>query len=155
IDFPFPRTNRVLMPPLKIPYRRAPRLRGIRRKCRALIEGVNAIGDMFPYEHRPDCGYWHAHLPVARSFIDSPHTPYGVRKSCIQALVHTAARLRDRRAAGSDSRVVAAIDLPNLWDSQIIVFFGQEYWSTFFDRSSTDQEWIPLPSARSIIQECA
>lgn len=116
---------------------------------------MNELGDVFPSEDRPGCGYWHAHLPVAQGFIDSPRTPYGVRKSCIHALVRTADRLRDRRPAGLESRVVAAISLPNLWGSQIIVFFGTQYWSTFFDRSSPDQEWTPLPRSRSIAREYA
>jgi hypothetical protein len=145
----------MLMSILTIPYLRARKLRGIRRNCRKLIERVNAIGNGYPEEDRPGCGYWHEHLPADLGFIDSPRTPYGVRQSCIQALVNTADHLRKRRPAGLDSRVVAAISVPNLWDAQIIVFFGQEYWSTFFDRSSPDQEWTPLPRSRSIVRECA
>ncbi len=42
------------------------------------------------------------------------------------------------------------ISLPNLWDSQIIVFFGDEYFSNFFTRNTPEQKWEELPPNRSI-----
>ena len=49
--------------------------------------------------------------------------------------------------------MVAAIDLPVIHDSQIIVFFSQEYFSGFFDRTSGEQVWEPLPAVRTIATE--
>jgi Protein of unknown function (DUF3916) len=44
-------------------------------------------------------------------------------------------RTAQRRRA-VECRVVVAIDLPQLFDSQLIVFFGQEYFSRFFTRDT-------------------
>jgi hypothetical protein len=49
--------------------------------------------------------------------------------------------------------VVAAIALPDLFDSQLIVFFGPDYWSTFFDRHDPEQRWNRLESGRSLSRE--
>lgn len=45
--------------------------------------------------------------------------------------------------------MIAAIDLPRLFDSQLIVFFGQDY-SRFFTRETSDQRWVALPPHRSL-----
>jgi len=49
--------------------------------------------------------------------------------------------------------VIAAIDLPRLFDSQLIVFFGQDYFSRFFTRETPDQMWVALPPHRSLERE--
>jgi hypothetical protein len=49
--------------------------------------------------------------------------------------------------------VIAAIDLPRLFDSQLIVFFGQDYFSRLFTRETPDQTWVALPPHRSLERE--
>jgi hypothetical protein len=45
------------------------------------------------------------------------------------------------------------IQLPNLWDSQIIIFYEENYFNSFFERNSEYQKWILLPSNRDILSE--
>jgi hypothetical protein len=126
------------------------RVRGLSRKCRAMVESITAIAGYTPVEHSPGCGYWHAHLPVAQAFIDSPATPRSVRRLCIQSILDASERLRLAQSSRRiDCRVVASIDLPKLWNSQIIVFFGQNYFSRFFQRDMPEQTW-GLPAAPTV-----
>jgi hypothetical protein len=134
------------------PLRRG-RVRGIRRKRRGALERIAALVKDFPAEDTPGCGYWHAHLPLSRDFIDSPRTPRGVRRATMQALLDAADHLRLTRKTIGGTRVVAAIDLPFLFDSQLIVFFGESHWTGFFDRRSDDQTWTKLPPSRSLARE--
>jgi hypothetical protein len=48
---------------------------------------------------------------------------------------------------------VAIIDLPSLWNSQIVVFFDEEYFNNFFIRDSTEQNWRTIPDIRDFLQE--
>lgn len=130
------------------------RVRGLRRKCGAMIDKIDAIANEIPTEHRKGCGYWHAHLPVAQAFIDSPRTPGSVRRLCVQSIVEAADRLRSRQQARTiQCRVVAAVELPGLFNSQIIVFFGDDYFSSFFQRDTPEQRWTPLEPRRSLARE--
>ena len=45
------------------------------------------------------------------------------------------------------------ITLPELFNSELIIFRGEHYFSTFFDRKGPEQTWIPLPPRRSLKRE--
>lgn len=117
--------------------------RGLKRKCRNMITRIEQATRHFPQPH-PNSGYWHLHLPVASGFIDSAATPHCARKLCVQILLERAFHLTTLAPPDQLSRVVVAAALPDLWASQIIVFFSQEYFSSFFTRDSDQQKWIAL-----------
>ena len=130
------------------------KVRGIKRKSSAMIKHIVEQTLTFPEEERPDCGYWHLHLPVAQAFIDSSNTPSSIRRLCMQTLIDRVDHLKNiKPESDRKSRVIACINLPNLWDSQIIVFYGDEYFSNFFTRDSPEQKWEELPSNRSMAKE--
>jgi hypothetical protein len=132
------------------------KIRGTRRKMVAFLSRLESTAKLFPEEDRPGCGYWHTHMPVAQSFIDSISTPQSIRRTFIQAILDTTSRIsRLKHVDGQKTRVVASINLPSLFDSQIIVFFGDDYYSQFFNRNSTDQRWTPLPPQRNLLKEIA
>lgn len=127
--------------------------RGLKRRCKKMVEYIMDSVKEFPCEGEESCGYWHTHVPTS-PFMDSKHTPKSVRKLCAQTLIDASAKLVDI-SPNSDvkTHVVTTISLPELWGSQIIVFFGDNYFNTFFDRNSECQRWIPLPSYRNICKE--
>jgi len=119
-----------------------------------MVEKIGARGCVEPIEQPPGRGYWHAHLPIRRSFIHSVGLPWSVRRLCIQSLLDAALQLQLAQVSrGTSCRVVAAIDLPSLADSQLIVFFGDEQLFRFFQRQSPDQTWVALPRHRSLERE--
>ena len=119
-----------------------------------MIKHIVVQTQTFPEGDRPDCGYWHLHLPVAQAFIDSTKTPSSIRRLCMQTLIDRVEHLRNiKQKPHRKSRAVACLTLPNLWDSQLIVFFSEEYFSNFFRRNSPDQKWEELQSDRSITKE--
>ncbi len=133
--------------------KRTNKQRGLRRKCKEMERRIAELTEAFPQPH-DNRSYWHLHLPVYQDFIDSANTPFGVRRLCVQALVNHAHKLAAIAPPGQlPTRVVAASSLPELWASQIIVFFGAEYFDTFFDRDTDDQRWTRLPQKRSLVRE--
>ena len=126
--------------------------RGLRRRCRNMTRTLAQQTEAFPSPHARSA-FWHLHLPVVRGLVDSPKTPFGVRRSCAQTLIDRATHLASLAPQDGSTRVVAAISLPDLWASQIIVFFGAGYFSRFFERNSTTQKWTLLAQNRSLIKE--
>jgi len=127
--------------------------RGLHRKCKNMVRRISEQTEMFPKPHR-ESDYWHLHLPVFRGLVDSTSTPFGVRRLCIQTLIARAHHLASIAPIREiQTRVVVAVSLPNLFDSQIIVFFGSKYFDTFFDRNTETQRWTQFPQNRSLVRE--
>lgn len=130
------------------------RVRGLRRKCQAMVESIGDLAECIPVEYPRVRGYWHAKLPVSQAFIDSPRAPRSVRCLCIQAMLDAAEQIRNTQSSRKiDCRVVTTINLPNLFSSEIIVFFGDDYFSRFFDRNTPEHSWVALPLRRSLQRE--
>lgn len=127
--------------------------RGLHQKCKNMVRLVSEQTRTFPKPHR-NSDYWHLHLPVFRGLVDSSSAPFGVRRLCVQTLIARAQHLASIAPTDeTQTRVVVAVSLPNLFDSQIIVFFGSKYFDTFFNRNTATQRWTQLPQNRSLVRE--
>ncbi len=121
------------------------KVRGMKRKCREMIGRIEKGTKTFPNPHHK-MDYWHLHLPLSQDFIDSQRTPFSVRRLCVQTCINRAHHLSLIAPVIRKTRVVVAIFLPQIWQSQIIVFFEEDYFSTFFNRNTAAQRWIPIES---------
>jgi len=131
---------------------REKKIRGLKRKTNKLIHRINDHTSTFPSDFHN--GYWHLHLPVSQTFISSKKTPIRIKRLCIQTLVDQAKMLIENKPQSSEKySVVVAIDLPGLFDSQIIIFSGDNYFNRFFDRDDEFQKWIPLSINRNLQSE--
>lgn len=114
--------------------------RGLKRKCRNMVRRMGGETATFPVAH-PRYDFWHLHLPVARGLVNSGETPFGIRRLCAQTLIARAHHLTKLAPDGEDVRVVVALVLPDVWASQIIVFFEPRYFENFFNRNNETQTW--------------
>lgn len=131
---------------------RVKKVRGMKRKYHKMINNIKENTMEFPTGFFN--GYWHLHLPVAQDFISSEKTPKSVKRQCIQALLDRAEHLIGLKPTDKDKyRVVVAIDLPHLWNSQIIIFKGESHFKNFFERNDEYQKWLHLPDNRNIKTE--
>ncbi|GAK53426.1 hypothetical protein U14_04691 [Candidatus Moduliflexus flocculans] len=129
------------------------KVRGKRRKTRNMISGISHESQYFPDEQFVS-GYWHMHLPIQRSFIDSERIPVKIRRICMQTLIdRTQYLISIKPPVNYKIRVVTVINLPKLWYSEIIVFFGDTHFQGFFDRDTAYQQWIPLERKRDIAKQ--
>lgn len=127
------------------------KIRGKKRKLSSMIDRIISLTEVFP-EEEPI--YWHMHLPAAQNFIDSPKTPQFIRRRCIQTLIDRTEHLISIRPQNIKfTRVVTIIDLPFLWNSQIVVFFNEEYYNNFFIRDTSEQTWTLLSDKRDLLKE--
>ncbi|WP_084243514.1 DUF3916 domain-containing protein [Planomicrobium okeanokoites] len=128
------------------------KVRGIKRKTEDMINRIEENTRVFPTEFYN--GYWSLRLPVGQGFISSDKTPRKVKRLCIQTLLERAEYLKEFQAQDDEKyRIVVLIDLPGLWNSQIIIFKGEDYFNGFFNRDSDYYKWIPLSANRNIQTE--
>jgi hypothetical protein len=126
------------------------KVRGKRHRTKSMIYLMKKMSEQFPDADLEE-GYWHMHLPVAESFIDSSKTPGSIRRTCMQLLVDRCAFLAAHKPVAPYAiRVVALITWPRIWDSELIVYFGEQHWNGYFKRNNFYQKWIPLPQGHTI-----
>ncbi|MFG3613541.1 DUF3916 domain-containing protein [Rummeliibacillus stabekisii] len=131
---------------------REKKVRGVKRQSNNIIKRMEENTLEFPTDFYN--GYWHLHIPVTQDFVNSDKTPKKVKRLCIQTLVERAEHLIACKPNDKEKyRVVVAIDLPNLGDSQIIVFKGDSHFKDFFNRNDEEQKWLHLSDDRNIQTE--
>jgi len=110
---------------------RVKKVRGLKRKIKNMLKRIEQETTNFPDDFYN--GYWHLHLPVAESFISSSKTPFAIKRICIQALLDRVEHLIKIKPYSNERfRILAAIYLSDLWNSQIIVFSGDRHFKGFF-----------------------
>lgn len=124
--------------------------RGQRRKWNALLTNMNAF---VPFQAITE-PYEHFHVPSSM-FIQSPRTSRKIKTAfCKRWLEITEEFMEQKPAALPFCKVVALIDVPDLWSSQIIIFYRQDYYNTFWTRTGPEQTWVELDTqARSFIKQ--
>lgn len=124
--------------------------RGQRRKIKNLLFNIEQIT---PFADTSD-RYEHFHVP-SDQFISSPKTSGKIKTVFCKAwLQKTTETLAQKPKTIPFCKVVAVIDESNLWESQIIIFYDEDYYNSFWARSSAKQTWLPIDSdTRSFAKE--
>lgn len=125
--------------------------RGQRRKLAAMLRNIDSF---VPFERgNTDRGYESFNVPSGM-FIEHPKTSSGIKTEFCRKWLKTAERFIGRKPGDIGfCKVVAVICMPNLWCSQITIFYDENYYSTFFDRHGPYQTWTPLRDGRSLLAE--
>lgn len=117
------------------------KIRGKKRRLKTLVRRIAQVGRRFPEPHRAS-SFWHFHLPLHEDFLDRLSMKY--KRLSAQMLMDVAHQLACNPKRSSQARVVVALTWPQLRNSQIIVFFDQEYFETFFERNMREKLRAPL-----------
>lgn len=121
-------------------FMRYKKQRGQKRKLKTLLKNVSEI---CPFQNT-DCPYEHFHVPGS-PFISSPKTSGRAKTAFCKAWLEKTAEIMEHKPGiFSFCKVVAVIDELDLWKSQIIVFYDQGYYDSFWDRTSIAQSWVPV-----------
>ena len=129
---------------------RCKKQRGQKRKLKAL---QNNIKQLCPFQNT-DCKYEHFHVPCSQ-FISSPKTSRKIKtKFCKVWLDKTAEIIEQKPCNLSFCKVVAVIDEVDFWNSQIIIFYDESYYNSFWLRNSNEQTWNPISNQdKSFVQD--
>lgn len=116
------------------------KVRGQRRKLKALLKAIENHRDFFDFEGKFNC------LEVPSDpWIEKPKT-YGKVKTafCRKWIEETERLISQTPEDVGFCKVVGAIVYPELWNSQIIIFKDKEYYDSFFERKGPYQTWTRI-----------
>jgi len=114
--------------------------RGQKRRLKLLLKNIDRF---VPYEdcRDPDCEFEHFHVP-STPWIEMPKTSGRIKTAFIRKWLEKTELFIKLKPEGLPfCKVVAVVCEPYLWDSQIIIFYSEKYYSTFWDRKGPYQTW--------------
>ena len=115
--------------------------RGQKRKLNQLLKRIN----QFSLDGNTDDTYEHFHVPCASSFMDSLKTRRSIkRKFCQMWLDKTQYFINSKPSNTVFCKAICAISPNCLWNSQIIIFYDEQYYNSFWNRDSEYQSWIKI-----------
>jgi Protein of unknown function (DUF3916) len=84
---------------------------------------------------------------MARALVSPPAVRAPVQAACIQVLINAAERLASKKPPGLEhARVFAIVGFPDLFRSEICIFFDPDYQASFHARDSADERWTLKPN---------
>jgi hypothetical protein len=122
-------------------------------QVRALRHWAESFAGYFPVEHAAQ-RYMNWKIPVLDRLVRPPTTTPAIQAQCAQCLIDAAAHVALAKPADmAHARTVAIIDLPDMFGSEVCVFFDEPYFQSFADRTSEWQRWTPLSKSRNLIEQ--
>lgn len=92
-------------------------------------------------------------IPAESWLVSPPIVTAEVQRRCAQAVLYAAANLaRVKPPEAATARTAAIVDYPNMFGSEVCVFFDPGYWEMFAARDEDDYRWKPLPESYSLAQ---
>ena len=117
------------------------KVRGIKRRLRAIDKWSDSFDGYFPSEHSSE-RYWNCKLPVLDRLVAPPITTNEIQAHCASALLRAIKHLSAAKPEQFKNAIVTAlITYPDMFGSEICIFFDNEYYESFFKRNS---EWESL-----------
>ena len=111
--------------------------RGQERKLKSLIKNIQ---DIVPFEDT-SLPFEHFHVPCG-PFISSPKTSSKIKTAFCKAWIKkTESIIKQKPSDLPFCKAVALIDSTELWDSQIIIFYSEDHYRSFWDRNTPEQLW--------------
>lgn len=117
------------------------KIRGQRRKLNRLIKRIDDFTIDYPYPYHYD----HFHVPCAENFISNPRIGEFVKKAFCQSWIEkTQLFIQQKPNDAEFCKIVCVLETKNLWSSQIIIFYDELYYNSFWNRNDEYQKWIPI-----------
>ncbi len=112
-------------------HRAYAKVRGVGRRLKALEQWAQSADTWNPEvsEHEE---FWHRRIPVLDRLVDPPTTTPQIQRQAIKSLLLAAQKLSDQLKDRPECRVAVLLTLPDLFQSEITVFFDQDYYKTFY-----------------------
>lgn len=123
--------------------------RGQYRKLKSMFKKIDQF---VPFE-KTDTEYEVFRVP-SNMFIEHNCTSGRIKtKFCRKWLKVTEQFIAQKPINLKFCKVVTLLSVPNLWCSQIIIFYDEKYWSDFLNRKGPYQYWVRIPDDISFVQK--
>lgn len=92
-------------------------------------------------------------IPAESWLVSPPIVTFDVQRRCAQAVLNAAGNMaRAKPRDQATARVTAIVDYPNMFGSEVCVFFDPVYWEMFAIREEDNYWWKRLPESYSLAQ---
>lgn len=127
------------------------KVRGQQRKLKRLLKYIEEIE---PYKFINNSErFEHYHVP-GDVWIEMPKTSSKVKTKFCKAWIKKTEEILDAKPEGLEfCKVVCDICIPDLWNSQIIIFYDREYYDSFWNRHGEYQDWTRIDDGLSFAKE--
>ena len=123
--------------------------RGQRRKLKTMFKYI----DSFVPFSEAEQDFEHFHVP-SDTFIESLKTSGKVKTAfCRKWLETTEKFINQKNAKQGFCKIVAMISVPNYWLSEIIIFYDESYYDSFWNRNGSEQFWTIAQGKKSFCKE--
>ncbi len=123
------------------------KIRGLKHKHKTLKKRISDICSVFPENTGT---YWHMHMPCSNSILDYPKVRHKFSQDLAGFLIEQSKHLNTLKPKDHFAKIVCYLPLSYLWDAQIIIFFNEEYYDSFFRRNDKYQKWIPIELSQAL-----
>lgn len=115
------------------------KLRGINRRLRALHTWASGFEGWFPPEAGRNSRFNNFKIPVLDRLVRPPQTTRAIQATCITELLRAAQRLAAAKPAHlhKTCRIGVLLTLPDMWDSEVTVFYDLDYYRSFLHKDAT------------------
>ena len=126
------------------------KIRGIKRRLNALDRWSQSFAGYFPTKYS-ERKYWNYKIPVLDILVNRPATTSRIQARCINSLIQAANHILAARPPDlSYAKVTILITYPNMFGSEICIFFKEDYVNSFFNRSDRYQSLTLLDKEKSL-----
>lgn len=130
------------------------KLRNPQRHLRKLALWPDLIvrGLPAPLEH-VGTRFWNFKVPVFAKVVDPPHATLETQRACIAAIFAAARAIEMSDKRPANCRVACLISTPSLFQSEVTLFFDEDYFRTFLPpeeegkRNFFDDGWVEAEPA--------
>lgn len=124
--------------------------RGQHRELKALFANI----DKFTPFNNSEEDYKHFHVPGGM-FIEHAKTYSKIKTAFCKKWIETTEKMIVQKPEMLHfCKIVAVISVPHFWSSQIIIFYDESYYKSFWNRDTEYQMWLPITNKkRSFVKE--
>ena len=119
------------------------KLRNPGRHLRALLRWPQRIVPQLPTDEQcADTRFWNFKVPVFSKLVDPPHATPETQRACIATLLATAEAIERSDRRPSSCRVACLVSTPSLFQSEVTLFFDDDYFRTFLPREEGSRTYF-------------
>lgn len=120
------------------------KVRGIKRRLGAIDKWSESFEGYFPSEYSTE-PYWNWKIPVLDRMVEPPTATSRIQAHCAKAMLNAAQHISAAKPSQYKNAIVTVlITYPEMFSSEICVFFAPEYYESFFKRDDEYQSLVPI-----------